>query len=203
MSSETQARIFEPFFTTKEQGKGTGLGLATVYGIVKQAGGKVTIDTELGRGTTFSIFYPTIGVSDEPAFDEPAAAPRILVVEDEPAVRRLVRSVLEGEGYRVHEAANGREALEFLERRASHVDLILTDVVMPDINGPELVTRLGALGHSARILFMSGYADSKLLSRGLNERTMRILRKPFTPDELKTRVGELIADVAERDAASS
>ena len=128
----------------------------------------------------------------------------ILVVEDEPAVRRLVRSVLEGEGYRVHEAANGREALEFLERRASHVDLILTDVVMPDINGPELVTRLGALGHSARILFMSGYADSKLLSRGLNERTMRILRKPFTPDELKTRVGELIADVAaERDAAQS
>ena len=204
MSNETKARIFEPFFTTKAQGKGTGLGLATVYGIVEQADGKVTIDTEVGRGTTFTIFYPTIGVSDEPGVDEPAVAPRVLVVEDEPAVRRLVRSVLEAEGYRVHEAANGREALEYLERRASHVDLILTDVVMPDINGPELVTRLGGLGHSARILFMSGYADSKLLSRGLNERTMRILRKPFTPDELKIRVGELIADIAaERDASQS
>ena len=95
-----------------------------------------------------------------------------------------MRSVLEGQGYRVQEAANGREALEYLERRASRVDVILTDVVMPDINGPELVTRLSGLGHPARILFMSGYADSKLLSRGLNERTMRILRKPFTADEL-------------------
>jgi PAS domain S-box-containing protein len=196
MTAETKARIFEPFFTTKERGKGTGLGLATVYGIVQQAGGRVAVDTELGAGTKFSIYLPAAPSPHEDVVEveDGPRTPVILVVEDEPAVRGLVRSVLEAEGYRVHEAANGREALVHLERHAQQISLVLTDVVMPDINGPELVTRMESLGHSTRVLFMSGYADSKLLSRGLNEQTMRILRKPFTREELSGRVAEAIAE---------
>jgi two-component system cell cycle sensor histidine kinase/response regulator CckA len=195
MTSETKTRIFEPFFTTKEQGKGTGLGLATVYGIVEEAGGKMKVDSELGRGTSFSLYLPTLSSDEEsPAsYDRTDLGPAVLVVEDEPSVRKLVRSVLEDEGYDVNEAANGREALEYLKRYSGQTDLILTDVVMPDINGPELVTRLSSLGHQTPVLFMSGYADSKLLTRGLNERTMKILRKPFTSQELTDRVAELVS----------
>ena len=125
----------------------------------------------------------------EPEEDSPALG--VLVVEDDVAVRRLVRLVLEEEGYGVKEAANGREALEFLQRRADRVDIILTDVVMPDINGPELVMRLASLGHTTPVLFMSGYADNQLLNRGLNEKEMNILRKPFTREELAARVAAL------------
>jgi two-component system cell cycle sensor histidine kinase/response regulator CckA len=195
MTTETQARIFEPFFTTKDHGRGTGLGLSTVYGIIEQGGGKVTVDSELGRGTTFSIYLPTVRVLEDQISepDERAAAPVVLVVEDEPAVRRLVRSVLEADGYRVREAANGREALAHIEGYSERIDLILTDVVMPEINGPELVARLASLGYSTRVLFMSGYADGKLLTRGLNDRTVKVLRKPFTSEELTARVAELVA----------
>jgi two-component system, cell cycle sensor histidine kinase and response regulator CckA len=191
MTSETKARIFEPFFTTKEQGRGTGLGLATIYGIVQQADGRIAVETELGRGSTFSIYLPATTVSDE-EIDEPGDRGSVLVVDDEAAIRRLVRSVLEGEGYHVHEAANGREALAYLERQTRPVDLILTDVVMPDITGPELAARLARLGHSPRVLFMSGYADSQLLGRGLNESSISVIGKPFTGEQLKTRVAELI-----------
>jgi CheY-like chemotaxis protein len=116
-----------------------------------------------------------------------------VVVEDEPAVRRLVRSILEESGYRVHEAANGRDALEFLEQRSGRVDLLLSDVAMPDVSGPELVARLAPLGHATRVLFMSGYADSQLLSRGLDDRTIGVLHKPFTPAELSARVAEVMS----------
>ena len=201
MTNETKARLFEPFFTTKEQGKGSGLGLATLYGIVEQAGGRVAVESELGEGSSFAIYLPAASAAEPvQADDDRGWAPKVLVVEDEPAVRRLVRSVLEGEGYLVHEAANGREALKYLERNAGRVDLILTDVVMPDINGPELVTRLSSLGYDTEVLFMSGYADSQLLSRGLNERTARILRKPFTREQLTTRVAELVGGKVPQDA---
>jgi PAS domain S-box-containing protein len=194
MTDETKARIFEPFFTTKGHGRGTGLGLSTVYGIVEQGGGKVTVASEVGRGTTFSIYLPTVRALDEIVeADTGTAAPLILVVEDEPAVRRLVRSVLEADGYRVREAANGREALAHIDGNSERIDLILTDVVMPEINGPELVARLNALGHTTRVLFMSGYADGKLLTRGLSDRTVKVLRKPFTSEQLTTRVAELVA----------
>jgi PAS domain S-box-containing protein len=195
MTSETQARMFEPFFTTKEPEKGTGLGLATVFGIVEQASGKIVVDTELGRGTTFSIYIRAAAESHD-NLDKPGDegnAPVVVVVEDEPAVRRLVRSILEESGYRVHEAANGRDALEFLEQRSGRVDLLLSDVAMPDVSGPELVARLTPLGHATRVLFMSGYADSQLLSRGLDDRTIGVLHKPFTPAELSARVAEVMS----------
>jgi PAS domain S-box-containing protein len=192
MTTETKARVFEPFFTTKELGKGTGLGLATIYGIVEQAGGKIAIDTELGRGSTFSVYLLGAPVTEE----EPEVEDRrgtVLIVEDEPAVRRLVCTVLEDGGYRIREAANGREALEYLERGVGQVDLILTDVVMPDITGPELVARLAPLEHAMPVLFMSGYADTHLLNRGVNQSTIGVLRKPFTGEQLTTRVAEVIA----------
>jgi two-component system, cell cycle sensor histidine kinase and response regulator CckA len=196
MTSETKARIFEPFYTTKDPGKGTGLGLATVFGIVEQTSGRITVDTELGRGTTLSIYLrPATGSEDdvsEPC--NPGNARVVLVVEDESAMRRLVRSVLEQDGYRVHEAANGRDALGYIEQKGGRIDLILSDVVMPGITGPELVARLAPLGHSTRVLFMSGYADSQLLSRGLDERSIGILHKPFTPAELSARVAQIMAE---------
>ena len=195
MKSETRARIFEPFFTTKEPGKGTGLGLATVFGIVEQASGTITVDTELGCGSTFSIYLPAATIADDDLTEsgDHGQAPVVLVVEDESAVRRLVRSVLEKDGYRVHEAANGRDALAYLDQRGGQIDLVLSDVVMPDISGPELVDRLAPLGYSTRVLFMSGYADSQLLSRGLDEQSIGVLHKPFTPAELAARVAEIMS----------
>jgi two-component system cell cycle sensor histidine kinase/response regulator CckA len=199
MTEETKARIFEPFFTTKEQGKGTGLGLATVYGIVEQFGGKISLDTQLGVGSTFFVYLPTIGAGDSDVeAEEEQGATRVLVVEDEDQVRDLVTLILEEEGYRVLEAANGRQALEFLERHPGAIDLILTDVVMPDVNGPELVARLESLRTSARVLFMSGYADSQLVSRGVHGKGVKILHKPFTATQLATQVAALLGD--EREA---
>jgi PAS domain S-box-containing protein len=195
MTEQTKARLFEPFFTTKEQGKGTGLGLATAYGIVEQANGKITVESELGVGTMFVIYLPESGaLPDETAPDGTKAesGPAILVVEDDSAVRELVQTVLEEHGYRVSAAGNGREALEHLGRRANQFDLVLSDVVMPDINGPELAARVRALAPELRVLFMSGYADSQLLSRGVSEKALKILHKPFTPEELAGRVTELL-----------
>jgi PAS domain S-box-containing protein len=196
MKSETRERIFEPFFTTKAPGKGTGLGLSTVFGIVEEASGTITVDTELGRGTTFSIHLRArSGAAEEPAEPDATGADRVvLVVEDESAVRRLVRSVLEEAGYRVHEAANGRDALAYIEHKSSEIDLVLTDVAMPDLSGPELVARLAPLRPSPRVLFMSGYADSQLLKRGLDERAIGVLRKPFTPSELAARVAAVMSE---------
>ena len=193
MTEETQAHIFEPFFTTKEAGKGTGLGLATVYGIVEQAGGKIVVDTQLGIGSTFFVYLPEARAADlEPAHEDDDDTAGILVVEDDEGVRELVRTVLEEDGYTVYDAANGRQALELLDYTARRIDLILTDVVMPDINGPEFVSRLDAL-RSSKVLFMSGYADSQLVNRGLADRTAAILQKPFSPDQLRDRVAQMLA----------
>jgi CheY-like chemotaxis protein len=193
MTEETKARIFEPFFTTKEAGKGTGLGLATVYGIVEQAGGKIVVDTQLGIGSTFFVYLPVArALEPDEAADGGDEGARILVVEDDEGVRELVRTVLEEDGYRVFEAANGRRALELLDEAAQRIDLIVTDVVMPDVNGPEFVARLDAL-HASKVLFMSGYADSQLVNRGLRDRTVAILQKPFSPDDLLLRVAEMLA----------
>jgi two-component system, cell cycle sensor histidine kinase and response regulator CckA len=200
MTEETKTRIFEPFFTTKEAGKGTGLGLATVYGIVEQAGGKIVVDTQLGVGSTFFVYLPEARAADLDATPEDDDTPGILVVEDDEGVRELVRTVLEEDGYTVYGAANGRQALELLDYTARRIDLIVTDVVMPDINGPEFVSRLDAL-RSSKVLFMSGYADSQLVNRGLADRAAAILQKPFSPDQLRERVAQMLAaDDAATDA---
>ena len=194
MSEETLARAFEPFFTTKPQGKGTGLGLATAYGIVDGAGGFITIESELGRGTDVAVHLPAAAIREqadaEPA--KPDTLATILLVEDESAVRGLARLILEEARYDIVEARGGREALELVERLGARFDLLLTDVVMPEVGGPELAARLRARRPDVKVVYMSGYADSALYKRGLAESDGFMLRKPFTPDVLVGKVEEAL-----------
>jgi len=194
MSEETLARAFEPFFTTKPQGKGTGLGLATAYGIVDGAGGFITIESELGRGTDVAVHLPAAAIREqadaEPA--KPDTLATILLVEDESAVRGLARLILEEARYDIVEARGGQEALELVERLGARFDLLLTDVVMPEVGGPELAARLRARRPDVKVVYMSGYADSALYKRGLAESDGFMLRKPFTPDVLVGKVEEAL-----------
>ena len=194
MDPRTLERIFEPFFTTKEPGKGTGLGLATVYGVVEQAGGRIFVDSEPGKGARFTVLLPTMETAAIVTDRDVRGAPRstIMLVEDEPAVRRLARSVLEREGYRVLEAEDGRQALELIERHGVRFDLLLTDVIMPHLNGPELVSRLGTLRPDLRVMYISGYTDSRLVAGGLAKTNVTILHKPFLPEDLARKVRELL-----------
>jgi two-component system cell cycle sensor histidine kinase/response regulator CckA len=197
MTPDVKAHLFEPFFTTKEVGKGTGLGLATVYGIVRQSGGFIAVDSEPGRGTRFRLYFP----SAEPeapevahASPEPAAAGSgtVLLVEDEPGVRHLARDVLSRYGYRVIEAADGAEALRLAEGHAEPIDLLLTDVVMPGMSGAELAARFRALHPGVPVLYASGYADEAVVSHGVRHEGMPFLQKPFEPDDLVRRVREVL-----------
>jgi PAS domain S-box-containing protein len=197
-------RLFEPFFTTKEQGKGTGLGLATVYGIVKQSGGFVFVDSALGRGSRFSVFLPRHEPRDEPRRERPslkAAAPAvsapargaetILLVEDEVGVRVAVRRMLERQGYRVVAVADGAQAIEHLaesEARGRSIDLVLSDVVMPEQGGRALGEALAARWPGQRLLYMTGYTEDEILRRGLAARGAGVLEKPFTPARLAEAV---------------
>jgi PAS domain S-box-containing protein len=196
MSDDTLARAFEPFFTTKPQGKGTGLGLSTAYGIVEAAGGYITIESELGRGTDVAVRLPSAmpeeQVSEAPG--RPDTIATILLVEDETAVRGLARLILEEAQYDVVEARGGSEALGLVERLGSRFDLLLTDVVMPEVGGPEIAARLRSRRPDARVVFMSGYADSALYSRGLSESDAVMLRKPFTPETLVEKVQEALSE---------
>ena len=194
---DTQARIFEPFFTTKETGKGTGLGLATVYGIVKQADGFIDLHSEPGS-TTFKIYLP---VTDEPLRAVEGAPPPIrpvlrdlviLVVEDDPAVRALIRKTLTAEGCRILEAGNGKEALGLLEQGGTPVDLVLTDVVMPGMGGRSLADHVGQLYPELKILFMSGYPSTMVATHGVLNSEVCFLEKPFSPDVLNAKVSEML-----------
>jgi PAS domain S-box-containing protein len=200
MDQATQERIFEPFFTTKEQGKGTGLGLATVYGIVKQSGGYIHVVSETGRGTTFWIFLPrATREAEASAVVSPARAPAVgargatvLIVEDEPQVRGATGRVLRRYGYSVLEAQNGVEALEVWAERGNDIALVVTDVVMPQLGGRELVHRLRADGALVPVLFISGYAEGATPERTDDSGRSVFLAKPFDIDVFVRIVAELI-----------
>jgi two-component system cell cycle sensor histidine kinase/response regulator CckA len=200
MDEQTMARVFEPFFTTKEVGKGTGLGLSTVYGIVKQSGGSISVQSVLGQGTTFKVYLPRDTslvapiVTATPAVTRPVGTETVLVVEDEQAVRNIARRILEGAGYAVLTAASGGEALLTCERHPSEIHLVLTDVVMPQMSGKDLVDRLASIRPGVRAVFMSGYTGEVILKHGLLEAGTQFIGKPFTQAELLQKVRYVLDD---------
>ncbi|MGH7347656.1 MAG: ATP-binding protein, partial [Candidatus Rokuibacteriota bacterium] len=205
MSAEIQGRIFEPFFTTKDKGRGTGLGLSMVYGIVKQHGGYIGVRSEEGRGTTFEIYLPCAKVEDdtraEPGAERDDASrgsETILLVEDEADVRELTREILEMAGYTVLEAARGDEALRLFRESARPIDLLLTDVVMPQMSGPEVARRIAALRPGTKIVYMSGYTDDALGHHGVLDPDVILLPKPFTPESLMHHLRRALDASAER-----
>jgi signal transduction histidine kinase/ActR/RegA family two-component response regulator len=197
MDHDTLTRIFEPFFSTKEVGKGSGLGLATVDGIVAQSGGRIRVDSEPGQGTTFTILLPsTDDRSPDSAPLEPTASTNgsetVLLVEDEAALRRLSRRVLAQFGYTVVEAPNGEEALQLAEAYHGPIHLVLTDVVMPRMSGRDLAHKVLTSHPEAKVLFMSGYTDDAVVQHGVQTQEVSLLRKPFTPFALAARVREVL-----------
>jgi two-component system cell cycle sensor histidine kinase/response regulator CckA len=202
MDRATLANVFEPFFTTKDVGRGSGLGLSTVYGIVKQSGGYIWATSEPGKGSTFRIYLPRIEAlpdRDRPSAShpQPSGVPGrgelILVAEDEEQVRRVAARALTEAGYQVLEAANGREALELAARATAPVRLVLTDVVMPEMSGRELADRLAILLPGTPVLFTSGYTDGEILRRGLLAPESDFLAKPFSPDAVVRAVRDRLA----------
>ena len=206
MSPEVVARIFEPFYTTKEQGKGTGLGLSTVHGIVKQSDGHIEVYSEQGTGTTFKIYLPHVEEAAEATAPPVSSAkPRhgretILLVEDEEVIRRVITQSLESHGYHVLTAEDGSQAIAFCEGSDQPIDLLITDVVMPLMSGPQLVHRMASLRPELPVLYISGYTDHALVHQGHREAGSAFLQKPFTPDVLARKVREVL-DLGFRQAA--
>jgi CheY-like chemotaxis protein len=195
MEGEVARRSFEPFFTTKPKGEGTGLGLATVYGIVKNFGGVIELDSEVGSGTTFTVHLPAVasgawGVRQDAA-PAPSGGETVLVVEDEVAVQEMAGRILSSQGYSVLNAANGEEALEMSSRGDSRIDVLLTDVMMPGMLGTELARRITARVPDIRVLYISGYGHEAIEQQGL-VRGARFVEKPFSPQDLLNGVRELL-----------
>ncbi len=200
MDAQTRQRIFEPFFTTKEPGKGTGLGLATVYGIVAQSGGHIEVETAPGRGAAFRIYLPRVDAPDDApvaavaAADAAGGSETLLLLEDERDVREMAAEILTGQGYEVLGAARCVEALGLAERHEGPIQLLVTDVVMPEMSGPEVASRLVALRPDLKVLYVSGYADDALGQHGVLEPGVAFLPKPFTSRELARKVREVLDD---------
>jgi CheY-like chemotaxis protein len=198
MTAETVAHIFEPFYTTKESGRGTGLGLSTVYGVVKQSGGYVWVYSELGKGTTFKVYLPRVkDAVPVPVAEMPASTTRkghetILLVEDEPAVRELAQMVLTKRGYTVIEALTPEDAERLAGNNGAEIHLLLTDVVMPGMSGHELAKRLTGRYPNLRVLYMSGYTYNVIAQGGTLEEGISFLQKPFTPQVLTQKVREVL-----------
>jgi two-component system, cell cycle sensor histidine kinase and response regulator CckA len=200
MDADTKARIFEPFFTTKSLGKGTGLGLATVYGVVNQSGGAVFVESTIGKGTTFTIYLPR---AEGPVAPPRAQAPRletsqhretILVIEDEEMVRELVCTVLSEQGYTILCTGNGHEGLRMAREHEGPIDLLVSDVIMPQITGPEIARELLAARPKTKVLYISGYSDADISEDGVLSPSVQLLGKPFAPDALSRRVREVLDD---------
>ena len=198
IDEKTIKHIFEPFFTTKEQGKGTGLGLATVYGIVKQSGGSIWVSSEMNEGTSFKIYLPTvddeISEAEEPLRRQETAraTETILLAEDDEMVRHLTSASLKLFGYSVLETANGSEALSISKQHKGPIHLLLTDVVMPRMSGKELADQLLILRPGTLVLYMSGYANHSIVHKGVLDGDIDFIEKPFTPDSLARKVAEVL-----------
>jgi len=198
MDAATQARIFEPFFTTKEQGKGTGLGLATVFGIVKQSGGHIWVYSKPGQGSTFKIYLPLIEAevsSTRPVVRAPTpmGTETILLVEDEAAVRALTLLALRMFGYNVLEASQGREALRLCETHPGPIHLLISDVVMPEMGGRKVAEAVLAQRPDTKVLYLSGYTNDTVVRHGILHEQVAFLQKPFTPDALARKVREVLS----------
>jgi PAS domain S-box-containing protein len=202
MNELTLAHLFEPFFTTKEPGKGTGLGLSMVYGIVKQSGGYITVDSRVGDGTTFRIYLPRVNQSEEPQQIEAPPVARslgsgtILLVEDEDAVRSLVETILTADGYKTLVANSPKQAMQICHSFDATIDVLLTDIVMPEMSGPELAERLLALRPGLRVVYMSGYAGEHLDEQGVSAEGASLLQKPFTAAALEEKIRQALSPPA-------
>jgi signal transduction histidine kinase/CheY-like chemotaxis protein len=199
MDKDIQKRIFDPFYTTKERGKGTGMGLSTVYGIVKQCGGNIWVYSEIGKGTTFKIYFPSVDQPEPSTFQDAKKEESknhgnetILIVEDDEMVRKLSSRALKDFGYTVLEARNGLKALQICEDYQEHIDLVLTDVIMPQMNGPELAKQLSVRFPKIKVIYMSGYTDNAIAHHGILEEGIAFLNKPASPDELVKKVRDVL-----------
>jgi CheY-like chemotaxis protein len=195
MTPEVQARLFEPFFTTKPVGKGTGLGLATVHGIVMRSGGSVSVSSAVDRGTSFTVYFPRADAGER-VVEPPPAWPRaatqtVLVVEDAGPLRAIARRLLQRQGYTVLVAANADEAVQLFERHAT-IDVLLTDVVMPGASGPELTRRLVEQRPALKVIYMSGYTETAIDQHGILNPGIAFLQKPFTSETLGRKIREVL-----------
>ena len=197
MDAETKAHLFEPFFTTKPMGKGTGLGLSTAYGIVKQSGGAIEVESLPGKGTTFRVYLPIVEQAISPQKAPKISTPvlggseTVLLAEDQPSIRTVLREFLESEGYKVLEAQNGNEALEIAKHYIGSIDVLVTDVIMPQLRGIELAKRLTEIYPGICVILMSGYSEDAFVeNRLLSERNMTLIQKPFDPEKLAQKIRE-------------
>src|SRR5712692_5903427 len=200
MDRETQARIFEPFFTTKELGKGTGLGLATVYGIVKQSGGYIWVYSELDKGTVFKVYLPRVEKFDQSVEQKESdvlflqGSETILLAEDSASLREMTREYLGSIGYTVIEAVSGKEALQRAKDFDGPIHLLLTDVVMPEMSGPELAAQVGSLRPGTKVIFTSGYTDDAIARQGVLDPAAAFIQKPYRPRALARKIREVLGE---------